>query len=53
MFIAHVAGERSLAPEERNVLLTKLKYFAPPELQSSLGSRFHKHLVPPGPETEK
>ena len=27
------------------------KCFAPPELRSSLGSCFYKHLVPPGLET--
>jgi hypothetical protein len=31
--------------------LSKAEYFAPPELQSSLGSWFYKHLVPPGPKT--
>jgi len=51
MFIGHVAGERCLAPEERNVLLSEAKCFAPPELQSCLGSWFYKHLVPPGPKT--
>ncbi len=37
MFIAHVAGKSSLAPEERNVPFSEVKYFASPELQSLLG----------------
>jgi len=53
MFIAHLAGKSSLAPEERNVLLSEAKYFAPPELQSCLGSWFYKHLVPPGLKTSR
>jgi hypothetical protein len=51
MFIVHIAGKSSLAPEERNVLLSEAKCFAPPELQSCLGSWFYKHLVPLGPKT--
>jgi len=51
MFIAQVAGKSSLAPEERNVPPSEAKYFAPPELQSCLGSWLYKHLVPPGPKT--
>jgi len=30
------------------MLLLISKYCAPPELQTSLGSRFYKHFVPPG-----
>jgi hypothetical protein len=51
MFIAHVMRKSSLAPEQRNVHLSEAKYFAPPELQSCLGSWFYKDLVPPGPKT--
>src|SRR6266508_1765059 len=47
MFIDHVAGERSLAPEERNVP-RMIRHFAPPELSSSLRSWCYKHLVPSG-----
>ena len=45
-------GERSLAPEERNVVAAKGNIFAPPELQCSLAFRLYKHLVPPGLKTK-
>ncbi len=47
MSIVHVHREKSLAPEERNVLLTKPSISL---LQSFEVLRiwFYKHLVPPG-----
>jgi hypothetical protein len=46
MFIADVAGKKSLGLVERKVL--SAKHFAAPELQILWGSSFHKHLVTPG-----
>jgi len=39
MFIAHVVGKSSLAPEERNLFFSDAEYFAPPELETSLRSQ--------------
>jgi len=50
MFIAQVAAENSLAPQERNVLFRKARCLAPLELQVPV-SRFYKHLVPSGLKT--
>src|ERR1700674_5192150 len=51
MFIAHIARRRYLAPEERNVPLTKANISLLRSCKSSFGAWFYKHLVPPGLKT--
>jgi len=51
MFIAHVAGKSSLAPEERNVPLAKENISLLWSFRAVWGSWFYKQLVPLGPKT--
>ncbi len=51
MFIAHVAGKSSLAPEERNVPLSEANISLLRSFKVVKGSWSYKHLIPPGPKT--